>query len=385
MTSRRKVVLLGATGSIGRNALRVIERHADRLELVGIAARTRREELVQIARQFDVRHIGLFSDDASSGPLPAGPAGTRYYSGIAGVTELAATTGADVVLVASAGTAALRPTLAAIEAGICVAIANKEILVLAGALITAAARRTGARLIPVDSEHNAVFQCLAGDGRRDLRRIVLTASGGAFRELPLDQLARVTPDEALAHPNWSMGPKITIDSATMANKGLEIIEARWLFDARPDQIDVVLHPQSVVHSLVEFVDGSILAQLTPPSMTFAIQHALFYPERVDGVLPTLDFARALRLDFQPLEPARYPCLELARAALLAGGTAPAVFNAANEIAVGAFLDRRIGFLEIPAIIRNTLDTVIVRETANLDEILAVDAEARRVAEQALSP
>jgi 1-deoxy-D-xylulose-5-phosphate reductoisomerase len=217
-----------------------------------------------------------------------------------------------------------------------------------------------------------------------LRRIVLTASGGAFRDTPLDQLARVTPDEALAHPNWSMGPKITIDSATMANKGLEIIEARWLFDALPAQIDVVLHPQSIVHSLVEFVDGSILAQLSPPSMTFAIQHALLYPERTEGVMPTLDFAQAMRLDFQPLDPARYPCLELARSALAQGGTAAAVFNAANEIAAEAFLARRIGFLEIPTIIRKTMEAIPVRETANLDEILAVDAEARRLAGQMLT-
>jgi 1-deoxy-D-xylulose-5-phosphate reductoisomerase len=384
---RRKVVLLGATGSIGQSTLRVIERHADRLELVGIAARTRFEELAEIARRFDVLHVGLFDSTAAQGSAVHThlPARARFYPGIEGVTELAAATGADVVLVACAGTAALRPTLAAIAAGKTIALANKEILVLAGAFFTAAAQRAGARLVPVDSEHNAVFQCLEGNGnRRDLRRIVLTASGGAFRDTPLAQLAHVTPDEALAHPNWSMGPKITIDSATMANKGLEIIEARWLFDVQPAQIDVVLHPQSIVHSLVEFVDGSMLAQLSPPSMTFAIQHALLYPERADGVVPALDLAQAVRLDFQPLEVLRYPCLELARSALVAGGTAPAIFNAANEVAVEAFLVGRIGFLEIPAIIRKTLEVAPVRETANLDEILAVDAEARRLATDLLS-
>ncbi len=381
MSSRRKLVLLGATGSIGQSALRVIERHPDRLELVGIAARNRFEALADIARRFAVRHVGLFEPAAGGldGARDRLPAGSTFYSGIEGVTELAATTGADIVLVASAGTAALRPTLAAIAAGKTIAIANKEILVLAGSVVTQAAQHAGVRLVPVDSEHNAVFQCLDGGMRRNLRRIVLTASGGAFRDTPRERLAHVTPDEALAHPNWSMGPKITIDSATMANKGLEIIEARWLFDARPEQIDVVLHPQSIVHSLVEFVDGSILAQLTPPSMTFAIQHALLYPDRTDGVLPTLDFTTALRLDFQPLESGRYPCLALARAALAGGGAGPAVFNAANEIAVAAFLDRKIGFLDIPTIIDKTMQAVRADGSANLDEILLVDAEARRLA------
>lgn len=373
--------MLGATGSIGGSALRVIERHADRLELVGIAAHTRFDQLAEIARRFQVRHVGLFEppDRGLNGMQAHLPAGAHFYPGVAGVTELAVTSGADVVLVASSGTAALVPTLAAIASGKTIALANKEILVLAGRLVTEAARRAGVRLIPVDSEHNAVFQCLECGGRRDLRRIVLTASGGAFRDTPIERLAHVTPDEALAHPNWSMGQKITIDSATMANKGLEIIEARWLFDARPEQIDVVLHPQSIVHSLVEFVDGSILAQMSPPSMTFAIQHALLYPERADGVVPTLDFARALRLDFEPVAPERYPCLDLARAALAAGGTAPAVFNAANEIAVEAFLARQIGFLDIPTIIRRTMAAVTAREPTTLDDILAVDAEARRLA------
>lgn len=383
---RRKVVLLGATGSIGESTLRVIERHADRLELVGIAARTRFAELAAIAQRFQVRHVGLFDPGIVTGADARAqlPAGAIFYAGIEGISELAALAGADIVLVASAGTAALQPTLAAIAAGKTIAIANKEILVLAGAVVTAAAQRAGVRLVPVDSEHNAIFQCLEGSARPDLRRLVLTASGGAFRDRPLDQLATVTPAEALDHPNWSMGPKVTIDSATMANKGLEIIEARWLFDARPDQIDVVLHPQSVVHSLVEFVDGSILAQLSPPSMTFAIQHALLYPARAAGVVPSLDFTRALQLDFQPLEPERYPCLALARAALTTGGTAPAVFNAANEIAVEAFLAGQVGFLDIPTIIRKTLDVLPGRTTGDLTEILVVDAEARRLATSFLS-
>jgi 1-deoxy-D-xylulose-5-phosphate reductoisomerase len=382
MSPRKKVVLIGATGSIGTNALRVIERHADRLELVGIAARTRFEALAAIAHRFGTRHVGLFELPATLDPAGARaqlPAGARFYAGVEAMGELAAATGADVVLVASAGTAVLKPTLAAIAAGKTIALATKEILVLAGPFVTEAARRHGVRLIPVDSEHNAIFQCLAGNDTRQLKRLVLTASGGAFRDLPRAELARGTPEQALAHPNWSMGAKITVDSATMANKGLEIIEARWLFDAPPGQIDVVLHPQSVVHSMVEFVDGSILAQLSPPSMTFAIQHALLFPERAEGVLPSLDFSQALRLDFLPLDLDRYPCLQLAREALAAGGTAPAVFNAANEVAVTAFLAHRIGFLEIPAIIRKSMEALPARERVSLEEVLATELEARTVA------
>jgi 1-deoxy-D-xylulose-5-phosphate reductoisomerase len=380
MGFRKKVILLGATGSIGTNTLRVIAHHPDRLELVGVVANSRFEPLAAIAREFSVRHVGLYepAGDAASGRLPNG---TRLYRGIEGITELVSTVEADIVLVASAGTAALKPTLAAIEQGRTIALANKEILVMAGRFVTEAARRRGVRLIPVDSEHNAIFQCLEAGARSAIRRLVLTASGGAFRTTPVEALRDVTPAEALAHPNWSMGPKITIDSATMANKGLEVIEARWLFDVGPEQIDVVIHPQSVVHSMVEYVDGSILAQLSPPSMTFAIQHALLHPDRADGVARTLDFAQAMRLDFQPLEPGRYPCLDLARDSLRAGGTAPAIFNAANEIAVEAFLDGEIGFLEIPQIIRKTMGGLTSREPDSLEEVLEVERETRHFAAQ----
>ncbi|MBE2212317.1 MAG: 1-deoxy-D-xylulose-5-phosphate reductoisomerase [Opitutaceae bacterium] len=387
MSSRRRIVLLGATGSIGSSTLRVIEGHRDRLELVGVVARSRLDELAQIARRFDVPHVGLYEPGSEAAPERLAhllPKGARFYRGIDGVSELAATTGADVVLVASSGTAALRPTLAAIQAGKTIALANKEILVLAGRLVTDAARTHGVRLIPVDSEHNAIFQCLDGAHPRHIRRLVLTASGGAFRDTPTEQLAHVTPEQALAHPNWSMGPKITVDSATMANKGLEVIEARWLFNVTPGQIDVVIHPQSIVHSMVEFVDGSILAQLSPPSMTFAIQHALLHPDRAPGVVPTLDFSQVMRLEFRPCETDRYPCLALAREALAAGGTATAVYNAANEVAVAAFLARRIAFLEIPAIVRTSLGTIPVREASNLEEILAVEQEARAAADRLIS-
>ncbi|MGH8016803.1 MAG: 1-deoxy-D-xylulose-5-phosphate reductoisomerase [Opitutaceae bacterium] len=378
MGSRKKVILLGATGSIGTNALRVIARHPDRLELAGVVAHSRFEPLAAIAREFSVPHVGLY-EPADAPNLDQLPSGARFHRGVEAITEMVSSVEADIVLVASAGTAALRPTLAAIERGRTIALANKEILVMAGRFVTEAARRRRVRLIPVDSEHNAIFQCLDAGARNGLRRLVLTASGGAFRETPVGELRHVTPEQALAHPNWSMGPKITIDSATMANKGLEVIEAKWLFDVAPAQIDVVIHPQSVVHSMVEYVDGSILAQLSPPSMTFAIQHALLHPDRAEGITRTLDFAQALTLDFLPLEPGRYPCLELARESLRSGGTAPAIFNAANEVAVKAFLGGGIAFLEIPEIIRKSMNGVTSREPGSLEEVLEVERETRRFA------
>jgi 1-deoxy-D-xylulose-5-phosphate reductoisomerase len=295
MSRRKKIVLLGATGSIGGNALRVIERHADKLELVGIVARRRLDALAEIALAHSVNHVGVF-ESPTVGSRESLPDRSKFYSGIEGICDLIRAADPDLVLVATTGTAALKPTLAAIEAGKNIALATKEILVLAGRFIAEAARRKGVRVIPIDSEHNAIFQCLEGSKNNHMRRLVLTASGGAFRDAPLESLAAVTPKEALAHPNWSMGDKVTIDSATMANKGLEIIEAHWLFDARPDQIDVVIHPQSIVHSMVEFVDGSFLAQLSPPSMTFAIQHALLYPDRAPGVDASLDLTQAFQLD-----------------------------------------------------------------------------------------
>lgn len=375
MLPRSKIILLGATGSIGSNALRVIEKHSDRLEIVGVVAHTRFEPLAEIARKYDVKHVGLFQPpaDVDRSLLPDG---NEFYGGVDRVAEMASQVEADVVLVASVGTTSLKPTLAAIEAGRTIALATKEILVMAGEFVMAAARRNHVPVIPVDSEHNAIFQCLTGEKTRHVRRILLTASGGALVDTPVSELQSVTVDQALAHPNWSMGPKITIDSATMANKGLEVIEARWLFDLEPHQIDVVIHRQSIVHSMVEFVDGSYLAQLSPPSMTFAIQHALLHPDRSEGVDATLDFSKALSLDFEPLESGRFPCLDLAFAALRSGGTCPAVFNAANEVAVAAFVEGRIGFLEIPTIIRRTMDHVGSRTASSLDDVLAAEAESR---------
>ena len=384
---KKRIVLLGATGSIGENALRVVRAHPDRLELVGIAARANHRRLAEIARHLGVRHVGIFDSGAlaeACADLAAFPAGTRLYGGLSGLMDLAQLPEADLVLVAVVGTTGLRPALAALAAGKHLALASKEILVLAGKFVMAAAHASGVRLLPVDSEHNAVFQCLEGHLRSAVRRIVLTASGGALRDLPVAALAAVTPAEALKHPNWAMGPKITVDSATLANKGLELMEAQWLFGLRPDQCDAVLHPQSIVHCLVEFIDGSMLAQLAPPSMTFPLQHALLYPERAPGTDAPLDLCQPLALDFRPVDDARYPCLRLARAAMTAGGVAPAVFNAANEIAVAAFLAGRAPFLAIPEVIDQTLQSSANFEPADLEAVLTADAAARRLAQSALS-
>ncbi|MDD3179254.1 MAG: 1-deoxy-D-xylulose-5-phosphate reductoisomerase [Opitutaceae bacterium] len=385
-TFQRRVVVLGATGSIGESTLRVIAAHRDQLELVGVAARSNHPRLAEIAREFGVRHVGLYDEHAYTAARTndAFPAGTSFYSGLDGLNTLAALPEADTVLVAVVGTAGLQPALTALAARKTLALASKEILVLAGKFIMAAARAHGSRIIPVDSEHNAVFQCLEGHPAATVRRIVLTASGGAFRDWPAERLAHVTPADALKHPNWSMGPKITVDSATLANKGLELIEAQWLFDLRPPQCDAVLHNQSIVHALVEFADGAMLAQLCPPSMTFPIQHALLFPERVAGPDLSLNLDRAFHLDFRPVDEHRYPCLRLARAAMKAGGTAPAIFNAANETAVAAFLAGRVGFLAIPQIIDKTLAGTKHFEPQSLAEVLSADAEARLIASQSLS-
>lgn len=379
---KRRIVLLGATGSIGESTLRVIKAHHDRLELVGVAAHSNHRRLAEIARQFNVPHVGLYDENAYASACAGNdfPAGTKFYVGAAGLTELATLTDADTILIAVVGTAGLQPALAAIGAKKTIALASKEILVLAGKFIMDAARESGSRLLPVDSEHNAVFQCLEGHRSRDVRRLILTASGGAFRDWPIEKLADVTPADALKHPNWAMGPKITVDSATLANKGLELIEAQCLFGLRADQCQAVLHAQSTVHCLVEFTDGSLLAQLCPPSMTFPIQHALLYPDRAPtGTDTALSLDRAFSLDFRPADEARYPCLRLAREAMTAGGVAPAIFNAANEVAVAAFLQKRVPFLAIPQIIAKTLGTIGHFEPSTLEQVLTTDAQARQVA------
>jgi 1-deoxy-D-xylulose-5-phosphate reductoisomerase len=380
--AKKRVVLLGATGSIGENTLRVLAAHPDKLELVAIAAHSKWEKLAAIARQFHVPHVGVF-DDAAFAAARAQPAafppGTRLVGGLAGLVELAQLPAADTVLVAVVGTTGLEPALAALAAGKDLALASKEILVLAGKFVLAAAKKSGAKLLPVDSEHNAVFQCLEGHPHAGVRRIVLTASGGAFRDWPAARLAHVTPADALKHPNWSMGPKITVDSATLANKGLELIEAQCLFGLRPEQCTAVIHPQSIVHCLVEFNDGAMLAQLCPPSMTFPIQHALLHPARAPGVDAALDFTKLLGLEFRPIDDTRFPLLRLARATMHAGGVAPAVYNAANEIAVAAFLAEKIPFLAIPAVVEHTLAALPNFEPTDLAAVLATDTDARRLA------
>jgi len=384
---KRRIVLLGATGSIGESTLRVIAAHRDRLELVGIAAQRNHGRLAEIAREFGVRQVGLHDPDALAAARrdPAFPAGTQFHGGIEGLCALATLPEADTVLIAVVGTAGLQPALAAIGAQKTIALASKEILVMAGKFVMAAAQANGARLLPVDSEHNAVFQCLEGRHAREVRRIVLTASGGAFRDWPLEKLATATVADALKHPNWAMGPKITVDSATLANKGLELIEAQCLFGLRPEQCQAVLHTQSIVHCLAEFTDGSMLAQLCPPSMTFPIQHALLWPERAPASTDTaLPLEKVFSLDFRPADESRYPCLRLAREAMTAGGSAPAVFNAANEVAVAAFLAEKVPFLAIPRIVEQTLSSMATVEPKSLAEVIALDQEARVRATQFIS-
>jgi 1-deoxy-D-xylulose-5-phosphate reductoisomerase len=381
--ARRRVVLLGATGSIGQSALRVIASQKNRLKLIGIAAKSDWRRLAEIAREFSVKDAAIYDPAAFAEAKTSGafPMGTRLLLGAAGLCELAALPEANVVLVAVVGTTGLDPTMAAIAAGKNVAIASKEILVLAGKFVMEAVRRAGIRILPVDSEHSAVSQCVEGHPSAGVRRIVLTASGGAFRDWPAEKLEYALPADALKHPNWSMGPKITVDCATMANKGLELMEAQWLFGMRPEQCTAVMHPQSLVHCLVEFNDGAMLAQLSPPSMTFPIQHALLYPDRVEGVEPPIDLATFLRLDFRPVDDGRFPMYRLATQAMRAGGVAPAVFNASNEVAVEAFLSGRIPFLAIPRIVAQSLDRTANFEPNDIGGVLGADSEARRGAEQ----
>lgn len=385
--ARKRVVILGATGSIGESALRVLRAHPDRLELVGIAACRSAAKLAAVAREFGVRHVALYDEGAyreAKASRDGFPPGTRLVGGLAGLTELACLPDADLILVAVVGTAALEPALAALACGKSLALASKEILVMAGRFVTEAARASGARILPVDSEHNAIFQCLQGHAGGAIRRICLTASGGALRDWPIERLAHATPADALRHPNWAMGPKITIDSATLANKGLELIEAQWLFGLTPEQCDAILHPQSIVHGLVEFQDGSLLAQLCPPSMTFPIQNTLLFPDRLPGPDATLDFTRLMSLDFRPVDTQRFPMLGLARHAMRTGGVAPAVFNAANEVAVAAFLSGEIPFLAISHVVEQTLTQTDSFEPNRLADILAADEGARRAARAMLA-
>ena len=389
---RENVTVLGATGSIGVNTLDVIRRHPDRYRVFALCAHTQIDKLFEQVREF-APEFAVVRDAALAAELGlrcrnAGLS-TAVRHGIEALVDMAAHPDVATVMAAIVGAAGLEPTLAAARAGKKILLANKEVLVMAGELFMHAVREHGAVLLPVDSEHNAIFQSLPTDFSRGLsecgvRRILLTASGGPFRTTPRTALADVTPEAACAHPNWVMGPKISVDSASMMNKGLEVIEAHWLFACTPEQIQVVVHPQSVIHSLVEYTDGSVLAQLGNPDMRTPIAYALAYPERIEAGVPSLDLFQIARLDFEAPDFERFPCLQLAYAALRAGGTAPAILNAANEIAVAAFLDRRLSFLGIPRLIEATLAALPAGPEGSLADVLTSDAEARRIATSLIS-
>ncbi|MGB0714003.1 MAG: 1-deoxy-D-xylulose-5-phosphate reductoisomerase, partial [Gammaproteobacteria bacterium] len=356
------VCVLGATGSIGDSTLDVIARHPARYRAVALTANTGVERMVELCQRHHPEYAVMADADAArtlTSRLRDLCPDTEVLSGVEGLEQVAALDTVDMVMAAIVGAAGLPPTLAAARAGKRVLLANKEALVMSGHLFMREVHEHGAVLLPIDSEHNAIFQCMPRDfedglASRGVTRILLTASGGPFRTRAVETLAAVTPDEAVAHPNWDMGRKISVDSATMMNKGLEVIEARWLFDARSDQIEVVIHPQSVIHSMVAYSDGSVLAQLGNPDMRTPIAHAMAWPERHDSGVEPLDLFSVARLDFEKPDPSRFPCLDLARQAMERGGTATAVLNAANEIAVEAFLDGRVGFLDIPRAIEHTL-------------------------------
>ncbi len=375
----KKISVLGSTGSIGRSVDDVVQRSGGSISVVGLAAGRNVELLAEQIERFSPEKVAVFSEDLVErlsrliSHLPSQPEilwGKDGYKAVASMDQ------ADLVVSAMVGAAGLVPTLAAIKAGKDVALANKETLVAAGPLVMRMVRERGIKLLPIDSEHSAIFQCMHGYGADQVKRIILTASGGPFREISREDMVQVTPQQAVAHPNWSMGAKISVDSSTLMNKGLEVIEARWLFDIPPEQIDVAIHPQSIVHSMVEFVDGSILAQMGIPDMRGPISHALFWPERLEMDLPSLDLFTAGNLSFEPPDLRRFPCLGLAYRALDLGGTACTILNAANEVAVEAFLQGRIPYLSIPEVIDFVLSDMSPQPMENLDQVLQDDATAR---------
>lgn len=373
----KRVSILGSTGSIGLQALEVIRAHPEDFQVVAMAARGQLDLLTEQVREFRPHLVSVGTQEGAQEleeRLRGFPVKICY--GTEGLADVAAYAETQLVLLAVLGAAGLVPALAAVRAGKDVALATKEALVMAGALLTSEAAARGVRLLPVDSEHSAIFQCLEGGGRDALKRIILTASGGALRHVPKERLTSVTPEEALNHPTWNMGKKITIDSATLMNKGLEVIEARWLFDVDVKNVDVIIHPQSIVHSLIEYVDGSVLAQLSPPDMRLPILYALGYPARFENAFPTLDLVRVASLTFESIDRERFPCLGFAYQAVEMGGTAPAALNAANEVAVELFLSREISFGQIPEVIEVGLRSHRPGYGESLEEILAADREVR---------
>jgi 1-deoxy-D-xylulose-5-phosphate reductoisomerase len=393
----RQVTVLGSTGSIGVSTLDVLGRHPDRFELFAVAANRSTDALFEQCQAHRPRFAAMADPDCAeqlAGRLAEAGSSTEVLGGEAALLELAAHPDVDLVMAAIVGATGLEPTLAAARAGKQVLLANKEALVMAGHLFMAAVAEHGASLLPIDSEHNAIFQCLpaaAGDAGQSgavatagVSKILLTASGGPFREWSLQQMAAATPEQACAHPNWSMGRKISVDSASLMNKGLELVEACWLFDVGTDQVEVVVHPQSIIHSMVQYVDGSVLAQLGNPDMRTPIAHALGWPERIGSGVSELDIIEIGRLDFERPDDERFPCLRLARQSVQRGGTAMALLNAANEEAVAAFLDRRLGFTEIPELIETVLARAKVAEPISLDVVKQADLQARELAREILA-
>ncbi|MEW5786866.1 MAG: 1-deoxy-D-xylulose-5-phosphate reductoisomerase [Pseudomonadota bacterium] len=386
----RKLTILGATGTIGINTLDVVARHPERFQVVALTGQNQIDKLAEQCRRFQPRYAVVL-DPGKGRELEILLAGTstRVLVGVAALEQVASLPEVDSVMAAIVGAAGLRPALAAARAGKRVLLANKETLVMAGRFFMEAVREHGATLLPIDSEHNAVFQSLPAGYRGNpavhgVRRILLTASGGPFRTRALETLKDVTPEEAVAHPNWVMGKKISVDSASMMNKGLEVIEAHWLFDAAPERIEVVIHPQSIIHSMVEYLDGSVLAQLSNPDMRTPIAHSLAYPERVEAGVPWLELAKIGQLTFEAPDFARFPCLRLAYQALAVGGAAPAILNAANEEAVAAFLERRIPYLGIAATLEATLGRLSGLPAGSLEDLMAADGEARRTARELMT-
>ncbi|MDR6224204.1 1-deoxy-D-xylulose-5-phosphate reductoisomerase [Desmospora profundinema] len=375
----KTIAILGSTGSIGRNTLEVVKQHPDRFQVTALAAGSNADEMVKQVETFRPKIVSMATEQAAQQVRERASYPVDVISGEAGLLEVAAHSDASDVMSALVGSRGLPPTLAAIRAGKTIHLANKETLVMAGAIVMAEAKRHGVAILPVDSEHSAIFQCLNGERKRDVRRLIVTASGGAFRDWSRKQLAHATREQALTHPNWSMGAKVTIDSATMMNKGLEVMEARWLFDLSYDQIDVLIHPESIIHSMVEFEDGAVMAQLGTPDMKGPIQYALSYPERWPLETKRLNLAEVGRLHFREADMERYPCLRMAYEAGRAGGTVPTVLNAANEVAVERFLDGEITFLEIESMIEEVLSRHIPQANPDLEALFEADRWAREAA------
>ena len=389
--TRQRITILGATGSIGVSTLDVVDRHPDRFEIFALTGCSQLDKLAALCRRYNPSYVVVGSAQSAQklAELIGPDHPTEILAGLVALETVASLPEVDTVMAAIVGAAGLKPTLAAVKAGKRVLLANKEALVMAGHLFMIEVKNSGAKLLPIDSEHNAIYQSLPHSfesdlGKSGVRRVLLTGSGGPFRTMPLDQLSAVTVDQACAHPNWVMGRKISVDSATMMNKGLEVIEAHWLFGARPDQIEIIVHPQSVIHSMVEYVDGSVLAQLGHPDMRTPIAHALGYPDRIESGVESLDLFRIAQLTFEKPDLARFPCIGLAYRALKAGGTAPAILNAANEVAVAAFLDGRLPFLRIADLISAVLDEVPHLNVNALEDVLHADSCGRDAAQRQLA-